>query len=260
MKRAALSITAIAIAIALAGCAQATSPSTGAANYNPTIAALVGTWLLSATSSTSASSTSSTETMTIASDGSFQGYVTRTNTPSGGTASTSYSAMKGTLSFSGDQMTYTVTGTENSSSLINSTNVSWTTFPSPLVTTNTAILDNGKLYGLTGGSVLTAQGTVSGLVGTWGYSSYNSADTSPYTKVALTLNADGTATSEMYQSTTSTFSSTPTSTASGTWSASNGVLTLTQSSQIQSLAYSSIGNYLIWGNATNADAYAFAKQ
>ena len=274
MKKAFLTLMAIGLALGLVACAQATSPGTTTtdpnAPQNPTLSALVGTWTASNTSSDTSGGTTTTHalayTMSVAADGSSSIITVQASTPAGGRTTTTYSGTKGQLSFTADQVKMTNTATCSSATPITAATATWTPESVATSSTSPAILSGGKFYlGLNNGFgylVFAAQGSVSGLVGSWPFIiSSTSSSTTNYWKIVEGFAADGTVTATQYSDTSGTFTAAPVSTTAGTYTINNGILTITPSGQsAQSWAYKIVGSYLILGNATSADAYAFTKQ
>jgi hypothetical protein len=133
--------------------------------------------------------------------------------------------VQGTLSISGNSITLTETQGYNGAS----STPTWT--PISQILTYPAVFLNGNFYfAQTGSSILSAQGTVVGLTGTWSEYEYYSFATSPYIWSQITFAADGTYISSQYANTTATMPSTATNTSSGTYTNANGILTMTQTS------------------------------
>jgi len=267
MKKAFLPLMAIGLVLGLVGCAQATSPSTDPnAPQNPTISALVGTWTASNSSSNTSGGTTTTnvfsDTLNVAADGSYTLFQTQASTPTGGSTTTSYSAKKGQLSFSANQATTTITDLCYSSSPITTANAVWTPESQTTSSTATTILSGGKLYGYLSWPVFTAQGSTSGLVGTWQeIMSSTAGSTTMYGKMVYAFAADGTLTSQQYSDTTTAFTAAPVYSITATYTAQNGILTTTAPGQAASSGtYKIVGSYLIIGDATSVDAYAYTKQ
>ena len=268
---------ALLSALALVGCTQPTGSSsttstTATTTTVPTLANLTGTWVESYSSPTAIMSLSgstpatevTTDTMTIAADGSYVSIESYVSTPSGSsTPDSTYTAgSKGIISISSSGMTMTKTYDAVSSlTPFTASTATWTpVVPNTSDTQPNAFIYGGKLYRY----AAVAQGSVSGIVGTWEMaSSGNDGTTTNYYKEDLTFSATGSLTDAAYQSTTSTFPASPSSTQTATYAVQNGILTETftsPSASTSTIAYKIIGNYLVFGNATSSDANAYVKQ
>jgi len=232
----------------------------------PTLAALTGTWVLTETWENKDYETDALEstevrttTRTIATDGSFIDEVISVETPVTGTATTSYSSKKGTLAVVGDKLAKTITHTRYSSTeAFTGADTGWNAESPAIVETTQAIIVSGKLYE----DVFKAQGSVSGIQGTWVMEQYDSEDTKPYRKVVIQFNSDGTVSQAYFTSATESFADTSDGSYLMNYVANqNGSITLTMDGQVESMTafYKIFDSYLILGGESY-DSDAFVKQ
>jgi hypothetical protein len=147
-----------------------------------------------------------------------------------------------------------------STSPINPSTATWQPVtPATWETDSCAFINDGKLYFNT---AYLAQGSVAGIVGTWvvTYSSYDGTTAATYYKDVNTYLANGSLKREYYSSATGTFSATPDTTQTVSYTAANGVATITTSTKTIKKAYKIIGAYLVIVNGTDPDVLAFVKQ
>lgn len=178
-----------------------------------------------------------------------------------------YSAYKGTYSLdtsgmltrvethSASLIQFALTGTEN-----------WWDTPANYIKKNPILIIGNQLY-MDPGSFLIAEGTPSGIVGTWSvtyvYPDYDNA-TSTYTptyyKYVYSFSADGSYSLKLYKSPTGVFGL-PSWEATGTYTYSNGTLIITMGSQSFTAKVTIYnGNILIGGDETSPSASAYIKQ
>ncbi len=257
----------ILVLMVILSCANpvGTSSTSNIPTSTLTLATLVGTWEMNYTAIQPDNSTDVISvTITVVAGGAYTSTSSDVYTPSGGSSQSSYTGAQGTISVSGDTMTITKTLSYSGSTPVTSS-TSWIPLSTNQVSSGPAIFDNGNLYTTVvwgTGSVFTAQGTVSGLVGTWTMDLYNSSSSLPYTEGKFIFASDATFTYEDFQSTTSTMPSTPVAGGSGTFGTSNGILSITPSTgtvEGQSDRYTVYGSYLILGPTSN-NLGAFVKQ
>lgn len=252
------SVILLCATVALGSCNNPASPAIDNAETPsaPTVSALVGTWKMSSSSSFEGTTTTMQDIITLSSDGSFVQESIVTSTPPSDVATTFYTWKKGTIGISGDKLTMTETGNvPSSASAATPSTDSWTSSSS--VTTSTAVLVAGKLYK---SAIFKAQGSNSGIVGTWIAESYTSSKPKPYSKIVLALSSDKTFTQTIYASTSADYPDAP-QTGSGSYVLnSNGSMTETISGSTYTSFYKVVGSYFIMGDETSADANAYTKQ
>lgn len=268
MKRNVLFLGIFAVMVVL-GCTPPTSSPVGSTTdvpLAPTLAAATGTWVQSLFSASSTSTDAFTNTMTIAANGAFVLQEVKVYTPVGGTATPIYYGDQGTVRVSGRTVTIAMTSAycDSATQLPATSSSGWT--PTNVVITNPAIEVNGKLYFDTTGdsAVLTAQGSVSGLTGTWLMSTTSTeAGTTSYSELQFIF-AGTTYTENWYGGSTAEMSpSTLQRTSAGSYTTANGVLTLTPTTidtAETSSSYALYGSYLVVGAGANSSAGAWAKQ
>jgi hypothetical protein len=227
----------------------------------PTVANLTGSWkgpgmtiVSSSTSNgvTTSSTITSINTYTFAPDSTWSVFSVYLSTPiGGGAATTSYIESRGTYATSGNEITMTTTDTRTLSSATDVTTV-WST--TAYTRTFPMVLYGGKLYGIVPGTLLAAQGSPSGLVGTW-VSAFSSSPGS-FAKVEVTFGSNGSVTSSFYSSPTSTFT-TPPSTELRTYTTGPGTFTIAMPGTPDQVMYYSLpgGSYLTMGPDATQGAY-----
>jgi hypothetical protein len=225
---------------------------------------LLGTWKNTRTYNNNGST--STETVitqyTFKADGTF---IELTDKVYSDTPDThNYSARKGTYSVDAEG-NFTITYTDYADSIpsFSADGVTWIPEEHPYTFTGPALVIGNQLY--LPGFLWIAQGSVSGIVGTWAIKGMNKMwnnDTQNYDqtyyKIEYLFNNDGTVKLNNYKSSDGTFGL-PFSTITGTYS--NGTLTMTINGSTSSnkvTVYNS--KYLILGDETSVTAYAFIKQ
>jgi hypothetical protein len=261
----------LASALVLAGCEAATNTkpvATTPTAQAPTVANLTGSWTTTRNGTYSDSSgeytTASIFTFVFAADGTFQIVSDYVKTPkAGGASTTTYTDQKGTYSVSGTDLSLSTTAYRTPTSA-NDTTTGWTTPTTATTYMYPSVLYNRKLYSIFS-RVCSAQGTTSGLVGTWATTRYVSSNTSSWTKTVLKFNADLTYSNDYYENSTATFGAAPNSTTTGTYTQGNGTIILTQTGSTGSpmtLYYTTFGSYLVFGDsgANDATLGAFTKK
>jgi hypothetical protein len=123
--------------------------------------------------------------------------------------------------------------------------------------TKQATLINGKLYWDLS-AVSSAQGSVSGLTGTWLTPAYTSTDSKPYSWYQLNFDAAGNYTSTTTKSALSDKTDATVTSSTGTYTIADGVLTYNSSSTSKYM-YAIYGSYLIIG-PTNTTLGGWTKQ
>lgn len=251
------SLLLLCAAVALGSCKNPASP--GADDEEtasaPTVAALVGTWKMNSSSSSSGATTLTQYIITVSADGTFVQESITTSTPSSGSPTTTNTWTNGTISTSGDNLTIDITGAASGAA---SEPSSWTNVSMSMTTQ--AILVGNKFY-MEG--VGKAQGSNTGIVGTWLSETHTKMLTDSYQKFLFTFSSDMTFTVKTYTSSTSTYPSDPSRSESGTYVLnSNGSIALTFSGDTTSSTffYKVLGSYLIQGSETSVDANAYIKQ
>ena len=272
------SFTAFAMALvgclALSGCSTATDnkPATSAPTADlPTVANLTGTWTVTttgvenfyqqSTSTTKGGHFTRTTTVVFGADRSYwQKYVT-VDVPDDGSATQSfYEQGKGVFTAVDDALTVSIGSARAAYSDFADDTTGWIAQSPAAISTTPAILSSGKLYN-SNTTVFKAQGATSGIVGNWSYTQMYTTASPPYHKFTVTFNADLTASTANYDSSSSTFPSTPTSTQAGTYSlGSGGTVTLTPTGGPAGTPsyYSIVGSYLLIG--ATPDLGASVKQ
>jgi hypothetical protein len=265
-------LTALALSIiltsALASCSSATdddADSNGGGTVTiPTLSSLVGTWKNSSTSdiTDNSGSVTSTETsaneMSVFADGS---YLTKSTSiikdTSGTTTSSLYTDKKGKISLSGDQLTTEQAQTRGSNSPFADDTSGWA--DNKASNSSECILVGDRLFP----QVLAAEGSVSGLVGTWATNHYHSTSSKPYGKASYAFTSEGKVTISYYQSASAAFSDTPDQSNTYNYAINdNGSLTITAdgSTKSNTMFYSIKGSYMVIGNDKSIDAFAYIKQ
>jgi len=249
----------VACMMAFVGCQAATTdtPHVAApgvespAIESPTVANLTGTWAETSptTSQISSSTSSGTESRinsyTFAVDGTFSRFETIVLTPSSGTASTSYYQDKGTYSIDGNTVNLVFNQYRTPTSASDST-TAWSTSTQTSTLGLYTVLHDGKLYGLQQ-QILVAQGSVSGLVGTWALVRY---DGDTYYKYMYQFSQDSLVFS-VYSSTTTTFPTTASSTNTLSYTATASTLT----ADSHTLYYLRFADHLAMGEDASAGVY-----
>jgi len=254
----------LSVTVALGSCKNPAAPVAPDAETAsaPTIAALVGTWKMSSTSTDDGASISTQDICKFSADGSFVRESIETSTPSSGSPTTTYTWYKGTIGISGDNLTMATAEVAQGSA---SEPSSWITVD--MKTTSTAALIGNKLY-MQG--VAKAQGSNTGIVGTWlteTYSKYPTRTTpvEQSEKAIFSFSSEKTFSVKVYESSTSTYPSDPSTSKTGTYVLnSNGSITLTYTGATTSSTffYKVSGAYLIQGSVgeTSVDANVYIKQ
>jgi len=179
-----------------------------------------------------------------------------------------YSAYKGTYSLDTSGMLtrvethsasltqFALTGTET-----------WWDTPANYIEKAPILIIGNQLY-MDPGSFLIAEGTPSGIVGTWSvtyvYPKYDNSTTGTYTptyyKYVYIFSATGAFSVKIYESPTGVFGL-PSEEITGTYTYSNGTLTMTRGSQSYTSKVTIYnGNILIFGDETSPSAAAYIKQ
>jgi hypothetical protein len=225
---------------------------------------LVGTWQRTATYNENGSIYTDTIQYTVNADGTVIELHDRVYSASSETHT--YWAFKGTFSVDAEgNVTYTTTDSANLSSF-STDNASWTPYDHPNTSTWPALVIGNRLYV---DSFLIAQGSVSGIVGTWTEIKISktwdytaNAYVQKYDKTEVIFNNDGTVIQKSYESSDGTFDL-PSSTITATYTYSNDTLTGKDSygNIINTIKVAIDSNkYLISGDGTSATANAFIKQ
>jgi hypothetical protein len=219
---------------------------------NATLAELVGTWKMTSTNPYNGTTLTCECILTVSSDGSFD---RRYKLSSSSSAYYFYS--KGTLSTSGDELTMMTTHTTSNDTGLEPAEGDWSEDPSTV--RGTALLVNGNLYT----AVAKAEGSVSGIVGTWTDASYDSSnDPDFYEKYEYQFQSDGSGTTTDYYSTDGVTYSGDTPEEFTYVSAGNGsyAMTFTEDEATITFYCRAVDSYLLIGDATSADGNAFVKQ
>jgi hypothetical protein len=220
------SLLILCVTVALVSCenpsagAAAETPSTPTPS-DPTVAPLVGTWKTGIVPS-SGNLVTSQLILTVSAEGDYVQEHIKTNTSSGSAA---YLWSKGSVSISGEKLTMVQTATASGTASAPGT---WTA-EAATTTASTAALVEGKLYKICNEClVYRAQGSNSGIVGTWSNETYSSSSTSPkpYSKRVYGFASDNTFTLKMYESASSNYAD-PYGDYAGTYVLSGGSMVLT---------------------------------
>jgi hypothetical protein len=223
---------------------------------NPTLAGLVGTWKRTTTDVDGETTETIEKTLIVSPDGSFFDKFAITASSTSGTY-ISCDCRKGTLSVLGDELTEETTHTASNETGADPADGDWIARPS--TSWGPAILVDGKLYFL----VAKAEGSVSGIVGTWTIAIYDSLnDPDFYEKCEYQFQSDGSGTQTAYNSADGVTYSGDTPEELTYVSAGNGRYTVTKTTEEKTVTgYCRIvGSYLILGDTTSADANAYIKQ
>lgn len=177
-----------------------------------------------------------------------------------------YSAYKGTYSLDTSGM---LTRVEKQSASLNQFALTgtetWWDSPANYIKKDPILIIGNQLYIQT---FMVAEGTPSGIVGTWSvtyvYPKYDNSTTGTYTptyyKYVYIFSATGAFSVKIYESTTGVFGL-PSQEGAATYIYSNGTLTMTMGSQSYSAKVTIYnGNILIFGDETSPSAYAYTKQ
>jgi hypothetical protein len=257
------------VVLLFAGCdsptgSSTTSPSSGSSTTSPTVTKeqLLGTWKNTRTYNDNGSTETNITQYTFNADGTFIELSDRfySDTPE----THHYSADKGTYSVDAEgNVTITYTDYAYSIPSFSADGVTWTPFGHPNTYTWPALVIGNQLYEF---QFYIAQGSVSGIVGTWAVKGVNKMwnyDTQnydqKYNKYEIIFNNDGTVIRNIYKSSDGTFGLPESDT--GTYTYSNGTLTMTINGTTYINKVTIYNNkYLISGDETSAIAYAYIKQ
>lgn len=215
----------------------------------PTVANLAGTWAETTPSSSNSSSGAelSTYSFTFTSGGAFTALKTTVTTPVSGLPTTSYGQVRGTYTISGTTVSFTTKESRSPSSPTDDSK-DWNTYSGSMV--YDVVLSEGKLYGLRG-NLYVAQGSTSGLVGTWQQITSDYANL--YYKVIQVFGANQEHTISVYSGASYDDATTFVSKSSSSYTATSTAIYDAASSQ--SHYYKRFGDYLAMGDDASVGAY-----
>jgi hypothetical protein len=257
VKSTATILSTAAALLLLFSCAN----STGSGSSDPdsgddpnSLAAYAGTWAMSYTETTSEESYEYSATFELKADGSYVSETVLKTTPAGGSPTYGYSDEKGTISLDGDFLTCKVRSKRESLWPFGDDSTGWTAVSRTYG--QIVLASDGKFYV----DVLKAQGSTSGIEGSWASESYKSTNSKPYKKVVCAFGS-GELDEKHYTSETSSYSSTPSSSYHAVYSLNGGTIAITYDSKDPETQYYAIrGPYLIFGGQNSLDERAFIKQ